>query len=276
MIEFLFILFALGASVGSFIGAAAFRLPRKILLIGVRSFCIYCGRALRWFEIIPLVSYLALKGRCSKCGERIPPRDFLAELGTGVIFVAMFLTFGPSMPCIEASIFLTLMLLVALIDAEFLIIPDSLIVCGIAMGVTVIALGKPASLPLAVVSGAGSSLILLLVRLGGSRLFKRPAMGMGDVKLASALGLFIGLPGFLFALWLAASLALLCSPLRISAGGVARRGPVISPAQEGGVRACHSERYIPFGAFLAVSSSLVMLFQQQLYEIWLAWLTLLQ
>ncbi len=276
MIEFLLILFVLGTSIGSFVGAAAFRLPRKISLFRVRSFCISCGRTLRWFEIIPLLSYLALKGRCSKCGVRIPLRDFLVEIGTGAIFVATFFAFGPSTRCIEASIFLTLMLLVALIDAEFLIIPDSLVVCALALGVAMIALGDPASLPLAVVSGASSAAVLLLVRLGGSRLFKRPAMGMGDVKLASALGLFLGLPGFLFALWLAAGLALPCATFGFFGGGLVGRHPAFFVTQEGGAVPSHSARYVPFGAFLALSSSLVMLFQQRLNEIRLAWLTLLQ
>lgn len=276
MTEFLLILFALGASIGSYIGAAAFRLPRRIPLIRVRSFCISCGTTLRWFQIIPLVSYLVQKGSCSTCGVRIPLRDILVEVGIGAIFVGLFNAFGPTIRCIELSIFLSLMLLVGLIDAEFLTIPDSLVVCGLALGVAVTALKDPAFLPLGVVSGAVSSAILLLVRLGGSRVFIRPAMGMGDVKLASVLGLFLGLPGFLVALWLAAVVALSCSSLGILRGGIAGRSPAIPPAQEGGVRASLRERYVPFGAFLAFASSLVMLFQQQLNEVWLAWSTLLQ
>jgi leader peptidase (prepilin peptidase)/N-methyltransferase len=276
MTELLLILLALGTSIGSFIGAAAYRLPRGIPLAKGRSFCIFCKATLRWFEIIPLVSYLALGGKCLRCGVKIPLRDFLVELVTGAIFLGTFLVFGASLRFAEASAFLTLMLLVAIIDAEFLIVPNRLILWGIVLGCALVSVRDLTTLPAAASASIAASGILLLVRVGGSWLFKKSALGMGDVKLASVLGFFLGVTGFLVATWLAALLALFSWTVRFPSELRAIATPPDSHLVRGSLSGDRLGTRVPFGSYLAATSSVVLLFREQLNGIWLAWLTLVQ
>ena len=156
------------------------------------------------------------------------------------------------------SAFLLVMFLIALIDWQQLIIPNNIIVVGLISGLLLNIMLGTTYVVYNVVSSFVAFGITALVRIGGSWLFKKPIMGMGDVKLAALVGLFLGFQGFLVALWLAAIIGTLY--------GMIRR------------KRCQSSQgeKLPFGSFIAVTSSVVMLFAESLHHYVDVWLTLIR
>ena len=208
--------FATGACVASFLNVVAWRVPRGESIVSPPSHCPKCNSPIRWWQNIPIVSWLALRGRCAKCREPISPRYILVELLGGVLFLAAFLHFiaDGNRTYVPIAIKLTLwwiwislMIVGSLIDYDHKLLPDFVTVGGMLLGVaywTLFSLSfknfalefsnLKMYLPLAW-SLAGLAFgfgLLWLVRFLGSKAFKREAMGMGDVFLMGAVGALFG------------------------------------------------------------------------------------
>src|ERR1700684_3580339 len=222
----------LGAIFGSFLNVVAYRLPRHESLLGPASHCPSCGTPVKPYDNVPILSFLLLRGRCRGCGASISPRYPLVEALTGLLCAGAVLRHG-SASAIASSVALILIVVpVALIDFEHRIIPNKLTGLGARLALALGLALDPGGEPQRLIAGAAAGGFLLLAALaypGG--------MGMGDVKLAAVMGLFLGsavAPAILIALLLGVS---------VGAVVIARKG-----SQEGRKTA------IPFGPFLAVGA----------------------
>ena len=177
---------------GSFLNVLIYRLPRNLSPWSGRSKCPHCDRTVRWYENVPLVSWLALRGRCAGCKGPIAWRYPLVELLTGALAAVCVLRFGPTGAAPGYFVFLAALLAIAWIDWEFMIIPDELslglTVIGVALAATVLPLGFWRGL-LGAAAGAG---IIWGVAWGYKRTRGVEGMGFGDVKLAAMIGAFLG------------------------------------------------------------------------------------
>ncbi len=246
----------LGLSFGSFIGACAYRIPRGISITTQRSFCPSCQSKLRWYDIVPLFGFIMNLGKCRKCGARIPFSDVLIELFAAVLIVVVFLQHGASLQFPLFASFALLLVLIALIDWRHLVIPNRIIVFGIAIGFVLLGANWPADVFFkSLVGMAGAGAIMLAIMLLGNWFFNKETMGMGDIKLAAMIGLYVGIEGFLLSLWLAAIAGALFGFGRMVLNGRLQ------------------EKRLPFGSFLAGSSILYLMFQSQMQEWIQLWLT---
>lgn len=212
--------FAWGACVGSFLNVCIYRIPRELSVVKPRSHCPHCGKMIPWYLNVPLLSYLALRGKCRYCGVGITARYFIVELLVGLLFLLVWLKFdlqhGPRLlglvPITDWKLvpvywlMLSGLVLGTFVDFEHLIIPDRVSLGGIVAGVLLSA-AVPSLHNAATVLGALKASILgaavgwgslWAVGFIGKLMFRKEAMGFGDVKLLGAIGAFAGWQGVLF------------------------------------------------------------------------------
>lgn len=212
--------FAWGACIGSFLNVCIYRIPREESVVSPRSHCTQCGKIIPWYLNIPLLSYILLRGKCRYCASHFSVRYLLVELLTAVLFLLVWLKFdvsaGPRALHLVAITDLELvpiywlvvsgLILGTFVDFDHLIIPDRVTLGGIAAGLTLSVLapslhGEVSMLKslmmsaIGVVTGWG---ILWGMAIMGKAIFKKDAMGFGDVKLMGAIGAFMGWPAVLF------------------------------------------------------------------------------
>lgn len=225
------IAFAGGMLFGSFAGVLADRIPRGESFVTGRSHCDSCGEQIAAYDNIPILSWLMLRGRCRSCDAHIPARYPLAELATAALFAATVAVLGTNdIPELGLGLIFCLTLVtVTLADLDQRVIPNPVLLAAAVAAVGILLFADPAALPERLLAGAGAGGFLLICALaypGG--------MGMGDVKLAAVMGLYLGaavIPAMLVAV-LAGSL--------VGAVLIARHGS--------GER----KRAIPFGPYLAL------------------------
>ncbi len=196
-----FFSFWLGASIASFLNVVIWRVPRGESIVSPPSRCPKCGSAIRWWQNIPILAWLALRGRCANCRAPISPRYILVETLGGALFLVVFLhvlgTGAPLHRLLVCWIWISLMIVGSFIDFDHQLLPDFVTVGGMVLGVAV-AGGESLHLeswrPLARSIGglAFGFGLLWLVRWLGSKAFRREAMGMGDVFLMGAVGALFG------------------------------------------------------------------------------------
>jgi leader peptidase (prepilin peptidase)/N-methyltransferase len=200
MLSLLF--FITGLAFGSFFNVVIYRLPRKKSLLSPPSHCPNCNTLIKWYDNIPLISFLFLKGHCRSCGSQISWRYPLVELLTGFIFLFSYLTCSASPKLFSFLFFLSILLLISFIDFDTMLIPNRIILP--ALGVTfilwLISVFTPFSfLPLlkgtalssllgALISGTLISLVVFL----SPFIFGREGMGFGDIKLSIFIGFYLG------------------------------------------------------------------------------------
>ena len=200
----------LGATFGSFLHCAAWRIARGERFVSGRSHCPSCGHPLGIPDLIPLLSWLFLRGRCRHCGAKIPARYFLAELFCAAMTVACLFRFGLTVLCLRNWCFLCCLFLLSLVDLEISEIPDG---CHVA-AVLIWLIAQPflwngwKDALLHVAAGLAFGALLLLVSLVMDRILKKESLGGGDVKLLAVIGLYLGFLPTLFALILSCFLGL--------------------------------------------------------------------
>ena len=235
----------LGAIVGSFLNVVIHRLPRRESLVFPASHCTSCDARIAPWDNIPVVSWLVLRGRCHSCGEPIPRRYPAVELLTALLFAAVVLVRGVDVDLVLELPMMAMLVAVAGIDLEHHIIPNRILLPAAALALVATALIRPEQLPESLIAGAGAFTFLLVAALaypGG--------MGMGDVKLAGVMGLYLGLsivPALAVA-FLAGSLVGVAVMVRQGAG-----------ARKTGV---------PFGPFLALGGCTALLAGPELIELY--------
>jgi leader peptidase (prepilin peptidase)/N-methyltransferase len=234
--------FVAGLAVGSFVTVVAHRVPRGESIVAPRSRCPSCGAQIAAYDNVPVLSWLALRGRSRCCAEPISPRYPLTELTLGALYAATVLVLWDDPTEVALGlVFVTALLSVTLTDLERRIIPNRILLVAAIAAVAIAAVGEPSSLPERGIAAVAAGGAFFLVALAYPR-----GMGLGDVKLAAVMGLFLGrnvAPAILVAL-LAGSLVGL--GMIASQGGAARK------------------RAIPFGPFLAFGGVVGLLLGDQL------------
>ncbi len=219
---------ALGVCFGSFFNVLIVRLPNDESIMRPGSKCPKCGHALRWYENIPVLSWLALRGRCSACKTSISPRYLVVEVMTGVLFVALYFRFGLTWALLLALTMAVFVVPLAFIDAQHWILPFELTLPGIAAGILLaIPVGWEAT-KTALVGAAIGFCAFRAVEYFGWLAFRKEAMGAGDKFLAALLCAYLGaraLPGIFLLSALQGSIVGL---LGIAMSG--RAGPETAPA----------------------------------------------
>jgi leader peptidase (prepilin peptidase) / N-methyltransferase len=191
--------FILGAIIGSFLNVCVARWPRDLSVVRPRSKCPYCGHQLAWFENIPLVSWLVLRGRCRCCDESISIQYPLVELTVALAWLLSFSNFGATFTAFRVAVFFTILLGIAITDLRHYLIPDGFTVFGLFFMLLTSVVGMyvgqqaPFVAPDAALVGAcaGAGLIAIVGWLG-EVVLKREAMGMGDVTLMAFAGAALG------------------------------------------------------------------------------------
>jgi len=194
--------FVVGACVGSFLNVCVYRIPLNRSIVHPGSHCAACGAPIPWYHNLPIISWWVLRGRAACCGTRIDARYWLVELGMALLFMALWMKYGSSDPVAAFiyAIMISGLACACLIDLDHYIIPDRFSLGGCVAGFVACAIhpslmgmktplqGFSWSLASAIVG----ALFLLGVAWLGTLLFKKEAMGMGDVKLLAALCSFLG------------------------------------------------------------------------------------
>lgn len=233
-----------GLVAGSFVTVVGHRVPRGESIVGPRSRCTTCGAQIAAYDNVPVVSWILLGGRSRCCGERISIRYPLTELGLGVLYAAtVAVLWGDGGEIVLGLVFVTMLVAVTLTDLEQRIIPNRILLVSAVVGAAIAAVADPGSLPERAIAAAAAGGLLFLAALAYPR-----GMGLGDVKLAATMGIFLGrnvAPAILVAL-LAGSLLGLAM---IARDGTAAR-----------------KTAIPFGPFLALGGVVGLLAGDQLVD----------
>ncbi len=176
-----------GAIFGSFLNVVIWRMPRGESVVKPRSRCPGCGATLRAVDNVPVLSWFALRGKCHNCGERISARYPLVELLTAALLVAVVLTADPPSEAWLGAAFMLLLVPITFIDLDHRIIPNKLTGPGAILAIALVAILDADALPEHLIAGAAAGGFLFIAW------FQYPrGMGMGDVKLAGMMGLFLG------------------------------------------------------------------------------------
>ena len=177
----------IGAVVGSFLNVVAYRLPRRESLVAPASRCPGCGTPIKPYDNVPVIGWLLLRGRCRACGEGISPRYPVIEALTAVLAVSVVLVKHSAHDIVMGLVLVGILVPVALIDLDHRIIPNKITlpaaIAAVAIGLAL----EPSWVPEQLIAGAAAGGFLLVFVLAYPR-----GMGMGDVKLAAVLGLFLG------------------------------------------------------------------------------------
>jgi len=239
-----------GLAVGSFLNVVILRLPRGESIVSPPSRCPSCETPLRWYHNVPLVSWLALRGRCATCRAWIGWQYPLVEAATAAIWAGNVAAYGIEPQAARAILFLTLLLAIAVADARFYIIPDELSLGGAILGVALAALPGSPSVREAVIGAVAGGGALWLIAILGTWAFKKEAMGGGDIKMMTMIGAFLGWKGALLTVFLGALVGTL----------------VFVPI------AWKSDKLVPFGLFLALGAALAFYLGDPLLEWYMGFL----
>ena len=255
---FLFSAFILGLFVGSFLNVLADRLPKDESVLKGRSHCDKCKKTLQWYDLIPLLSFVSLKGKCRYCQTRLSPYYPTVELTTGIIFVlTAFFILNGSQFLINSQLLINLiyylfivssLIVIFFADLKYGIIPDKVIFPSIVVSFIYLLLIHNSLFLIHLFAALGASLFFLLLFL----ITKGKGMGFGDVKLAFLMGLILGFPGIVVALYVAFLTGAIVGCILII---------------------CHQKRIfgttIPFGPFLVTGTLLAIFFGEFLTQIFL-------
>ena len=275
--------FAMGAAVGSFLNVCIYRLPREMSLAWPPSHCPACGQGLAWYDNVPLVSFLLLGGKCRHCGVIIAGRYALVELLTALLFLATVHHFAGHGQPVQAGVALVVvsaLIAGSFVDIERRIIPDEITLAGLAAGClaglvfpqihagdvllrAVLPGGLPGGLP-GHLAGLGASAFgaavgaafIYLTGVLGRMLFRKEAMGLGDVKLMAMVGAFMGWRTALMTVFLGCVL-----------GAVIGAGILLASARTGRRRDTH----IPFGPYLSMGAIAFLFFEPQVFGVLALW-----
>lgn len=236
-----------GLVIGSFLNVVVVRVPEHRSLWRPRSACPRCSAHLSWYDNIPLVSFLILRGRCRACTEPISWRYPIVEVITAVALVLAYLAFGPTADFVVASVLLAALIAITAIDLQHLLIPDVITVPGVLVGLVAnITIGRISWLESAVGIVLAGALFLTII------LVSRGGMGGGDLKLGAMLGAFLGWKALLLALFVA-----------IVLGGVVGIALLLS-----GLRG--RKDAVPFGPFLALGGAVGLFWGKRVFDWWVS------
>ena len=231
------ILFIFGSVMVSFLNVVAIRLSNNESILWPSSHCHNCQHKLKWYELIPIFSYLFQKGKSNCCHTRIPISYFIIELVTAVLYMVSYHSFGLSYNLVISLIFISSLIIIIVSDIEYMIILDEIVaVTGILIILLDLLFFGLDYTTFKIVDGILAFFSMYLVKIIGDRIFKRESMDGGDIKLMLLFGLVIGLPLSICNIFLATFIAF---PISIY------------------ILFSRKDNLIPFGPFLAMGAILI-------------------
>jgi len=229
------IAFIFGIVIGSFLNVCIYRIPKGESIVYPPSHCTDCNYQLKPWDLVPIFSYLFLHGKCRKCGVKISGKYPLIELWTGVMFSLVVYQYGFNLSGLFYSLFVAALIVVTFIDLEHFLIPNSVVLAVIVLGIGLHIFVRPFNIYNAVLTFLGAGLFFLVLYL-----LSRGGLGGGDVKLAAALGLWLGWPGAALAVFLGSLIGSVISISLIALKKKNRKDP------------------IPYGPFLVFGTIIVL------------------
>lgn len=231
--------FVLGTIFGSFYNVVGYRIPKGESILYPSSHCTKCNHELKAHELIPILSFLFLGGKCSKCKSKISWFYPLFELLTGICFLLSYLVFGLSLECVYSILFTSMLIIIVISDYQTMIIPDSvLILFTLLLMFLKYFIGGIEAIGISLLHALAAFIFMLILKLLGDFLFKKDSMGGGDIKLLAVFGFVLGFPLSIIAIFLSAFIALPISLVILK------------------VKKTHE---IPFGPFLSISAIIIFL-----------------
>lgn len=233
----LIIFFIFGSVMGSFYHVISTRLSKGNSIMRPPSHCEKCNHELKWYELIPIISYLIQGGKCRECKEKLPISYLMMEVCTGILFAVCYHKFGFKIELVTALIFVSSLIIIIISDIEYMIILDEVLIFSVTAIIIIdlISIGVYDTC-LRILAGVGSFVTMLLIKKIGDIAFKQESLGGGDIKLMFLVGLVIGYPmsvcNIFFATFIAFPIALI---LLIS----------------------KKDNIIPFGPFLSMAAILL-------------------
>lgn len=237
--SFIILFFILGTIFGSFYNVVGYRVPKGESLLYPSSHCTKCNHPLGPFELIPVLSFLFLGGKCKNCKDKISWFYPMFEFLSGILFAISFMIFGLSLECLLSIVFISMLLIIIISDYQTMIIPDSVLIIFSAIIITIkfFIIGIE-GIGISLLHALGAFIFMLLLKLFGDFLFKKESMGGGDIKLLAVFGLMFGFPMSIVSVFIAAIIGLPISLILLKK---------------------NSSHEIPFGPFLAVAAILIVL-----------------
>ena len=235
----LFLIAVFGLVVGSFFNVCIYRIPRKESLAWPSSHCPACSHPLNTLDLIPVFSFIFLRGRCRYCKAHISWRYPVVELLTAVLWILAWLKFGLSLEFLSAAVFLSLGIIITFIDLDQQIIPDVISLPGVIIGLLLALLSGRPPITDALIGAFGGAALLFLVAI-----LSRGGMGGGDAKLLGMIGAFLGWQGAAAALMIGSFAGAITGLLLIALKVIKRRDPV------------------PFGPFLIFGAGIYLFFSE--------------
>ncbi|MCF0149579.1 MAG: prepilin peptidase [Clostridium sp.] len=244
-----FLVLIIGLCIGSFLNVCIYRIPREESIVFPASHCTACGYELKVLDLIPVISYIFLRGKCRSCGEKISIKYPLVEILNGVIYLLMYLRFGLTLNFVAYSIFASLLIVISYIDLESKDVYSSTTIFGLVLGVIYILIGlytKDTTLINNLLGGVIGYLIIYLI------VVITNGMGQGDADIAGICGLFIGIQGVLVALFLA-----------IVLGGIVASIILLLKLKD-------KKSEIAFGPYIAIGTIIYIFIGQELLSLYLS------
>jgi len=248
------LLILLGLTFGSFLNVCVYRFPRGQSILGPsRSFCPHCESPIRFYDNIPLLSFLILKGKCRDCGKRISARYPLVEFLSAALWVGCWLLYSFTFPFFVSILFLSILLAITFTDLETELIPNAFTYPGFILGVMLSFL-YPAlhqadsswiSLAQSLLGALTGFLLVFLTRAIGYLVIKKEAMGLGDLKLLVMVGAFLGWQKTLLTFFIAPYLAL---PVALF------------------ILFTRNKKVLPYGPFLSIAAALELLYGEWIWR----------
>lgn len=187
-------LFILGLFVGSFYNVVALRLCKNESIVFPGSHCVNCNHKLSWYELIPVFSYIGLKGKCKKCKIHISLQYPIVELLTGILFALSFYIFGFSYETLASIVLVSIVIITYVSDLKYMVILDEVLVIGGILLLIINFFSGGFDLVLeSLFNGLILFILLLLIKFSGDKAFKQESLGWGDVKLSFIAGMFLGI-----------------------------------------------------------------------------------
>ncbi len=230
------LVFIIGICIGSFLNVCIHRIPISKSILFPGSLCPQCGSSIRFYDNIPVVSFLILKGKCRSCGSPIPFRYPMIELISGGFAISLLLKYGLTIEWISSYTFIAALLVITFIDIDHRIIPDIITLPGILFFLLVPFISPHITWVDSIIGVLLGGGFLLLIAMGYQLITKKEGMGGGDIKLLAMVGAFVGWKGVFFTLFLASVVGTLV-------------GLILMLQSNKGMKLA-----IPFGPFLSIGA----------------------
>ena len=236
---FYVLFFILGSVMGSFFHVVATRISNEESIITPSSHCHICNHKLKWYELIPIVSYIIQGGKCRKCKETLPLSYLVIEIVTGVLYAVCYHEYGLSPELVISIIFVSILIIVIVSDIEYMIILDEVLVFGSVITIIfyLILYGVDSTV-YHVLDATLAFIVMYALKILGDFIFKKESLGGGDIKLMFFFGLVIGLPLSVVTIFVATFIAFPIALLILFS---------------------RKDNMIPFGPFLSMAAILILI-----------------